>query len=146
MAKNARVREDELPERVSLHEQKLSILDLPEKKGFHRKWVNDTHQGRNVQRHLKAGYRIIEETGMQVGGGNVDFPATQLGTGIRKSVGGGIEAIAMELPNEDFEADQKKKLDRARDKEKRIFEGKGFEGIDGKTSVETREGTRKQSE
>jgi hypothetical protein len=90
-----------------------NILSAVENPGFTRRFVND-ELGR-VQTFLDAGYRIVND-GSQAGDENVG-QASRLGSNSGKPVGGGTQAILMEIPNEYYQEDQAAKQQNIKEKE-----------------------------
>lgn len=93
---------------------KLTAEDRP---GYVRRWVNDVN-GR-VQMFEEAGYNAVRVP-TEVGEG-VSADATQLGSVVRKPVGGGVNAVLMEIPKEWNEEDQARKEQALKEKEKSLL-------------------------
>lgn len=94
--------------------------------GFVRRWVNDA-DGR-IAMFEKAGYEPVREP-TKVGDPNV-AEASQLGSVVRKPVGGGVDAILMEIPKEWNEEDQLAKEQALKKKEQSLLSeaNEGFYG------------------
>ena len=90
-----------------------SILKAPERKGFKRRFVND-EPGR-IQAFLDAGYVIVDQE-TQMGDKNVG-QASQVGSVAQKPVGGGMNAVLMEIPEDYYREDQAAKETRIKDLE-----------------------------
>lgn len=79
-----------------------SLLRAEQRPGFVRRYVNDVDA--RIQMFLDAGYEPV------TGQDNVnDYRAqdgSQLGSVVRKPVGGGITAVLMEIPEEFYREDQ----------------------------------------
>lgn len=117
-------REDELnptdrmgrPIRVPIGKQ--NRIAFEKRKGYHRHIVNDTKDGENIKSYLLAGYTFVTE---KTGGGDARAGAdTQIGAPVSRSVGGGIKAFLMEIPEELYNADQAEKQREIDEKEKAI--------------------------
>lgn len=79
-----------------------NILTTDQRPGYVRRWVNDV-DGR-LAMFEEAGYEAVR-TPTQVGdpaAGN----ASQVGSVVRKPVGGGVDAVLMEIPVEYYDEDQ----------------------------------------
>lgn len=114
---NKRVREKDEVERVPLHEQRKNLLTVPEKKGFVRRFVNDTEQGQRIKRFIKAGWRVVEDED-KVGDPGALNQNQSIGAGVRKHVGDNVFAILMEIEKKYYDEDQEAKatnLDRIED-------------------------------
>lgn len=98
----------ERPERVPLHRQ--NILHADTRPGYVRRLVND--QDDRIERFKKAGWSPVEDE--QVGDPHAG-DASSLGSMTTKSVGAGMKAVLMEIPEEHYQEDQ-------RDKQKRVNE------------------------
>lgn len=85
-----------------------NVLTAPQRPGFVRRFVNN--KGDRVQRFKEAGYLIVEDE-IQVGDPKIGR-SSQLGSDVRPHVGGGMQAVLMEIPEEyykeDFKAAQNK--------------------------------------
>lgn len=123
--------EDMRPKRVPIHEQRRDIMNAPRKTGFVRRWVNMI--GDRVERMKLAGYNIVEES-VPVGDPSVTGNNQSLGTGARKGVGGGVQAVLMEIPKELYDEDQKAKIQNLAEKEAQLRKSlnSGNEGTYGK--------------
>jgi hypothetical protein len=113
--------EESRPKRVPLHEQVRNKMTTTQKPGFVRRFVNDI--GDRIERLKLAGYRVVEEQ-VSVGEDNVVKQNQTLGSGARRNVGGGMQAILMEIPQELYEADQKEKQREIARKESTIIKKK----------------------
>ena len=130
---NKRVRETKSPERIPLAEQNKSVLAVPPKPGFVRRWVNDDPKsaGLRINAFILAGWRIVQEE-VQVGTEGVVNQNQSLGTGARKHVGGGFTAILMEIEKKYYDEDQATKMERISTTERAIY---GGEGLSEKTKI-----------
>jgi hypothetical protein len=90
------------PKRVPLHRQ--NIIHADTKAGFVRRMVNDTDD--RIERFKKAGWTEVENA--QIGDPHAGDPSS-LGSASVKSVGAGMKAILMEIPEEFYQEDQKDK-------------------------------------
>lgn len=86
-------------ERVPLHRQ--NIIHADTRPGYVRRLVNDTDD--RIERFQKAGWCPVE--GEQIGDEHAGDPSS-LGSVSVKSVGSGMKAILMEIPEEYYNADQ----------------------------------------
>ena len=89
-------------ERVPLHRQ--NIIHTDTRPGFVRRLVNDVDD--RIERFQKAGWSPVE--GEQIGDEHAGDPSS-LGSASVKSVGAGMKAVLMEIPEEYYKADQKDK-------------------------------------
>lgn len=92
---------------------------------FEYRWVND-HDGR-LQMFEDAGYEAVKEP-TEVGDPRAG-DASQLGSTVRKPVGGGKSAVLMRIPRELYHEDQDAKEQRLRAKEQALLQeaqGEGF--------------------
>jgi hypothetical protein len=94
-----------------------SILTAPEKRNFKRRFVND-EPGR-IQAFLDAGYRIVDEE-TQMGDENVG-QASQVGSVAHKPVGGGMNAVLMEIKDDWYQEDQDAKEAQLKEKEQGVL-------------------------
>jgi len=98
--------EKKRPERVPLGTR--NVLTAPKRPGYVRRFVND-EPGR-IQQFEAAGYSVVKED-VQVGdpkaGKNL-----KPGSGVSLPVGGGTDAVLMEIKEEFYKEDQKAKQDR----------------------------------
>ena len=90
-----------------------NVLKAEEREGYKRRFVNDT-DGR-VQTFLEAGYTIVSD-GTQTGDANVG-DASRLGSNSGKPVGGGTNAVLMEIKEDWYKEDQDAKQAHIKDKE-----------------------------
>lgn len=79
-----------------------NLLRAEQRPGFVRRYVNDVDT--RIQMFLEAGYEPVK------GQDNInDYRAqdgSQLGSVVRKPVGGGVTAVLMEIPEEFYKEDQ----------------------------------------
>lgn len=97
------------------------------REGFHRRWVNDV-PGR-LEQFEQAGY--VQVTDPTKVGDPRAADASQLGSVVRKPVGGGIDAVLMEIPEEFYREDQDAKEHALKQKERSLLSeatGEGFYG------------------
>ena len=94
-----------------------AVLSAPEKKDFKRRFVND-EPGR-IQAFLDAGYRIVDEK-TQMGDENVG-QASQVGSVANKPVGGGMNAVLMEIKDDWYQEDQDAKEAHLQEKEQGLL-------------------------
>lgn len=104
-----------------------NVLTAEQRPGYVRRWVND-EDGR-IAMFQEAGYEPVK-TPTEVGdpmAGN----ASQLGSVVRKPVGGGKTAVLMEIPEEFYLEDQAAKEAHLKAKEGALLDevkGEGFYG------------------
>ena len=90
------------PKRVPVGTRKVLVAE--DRPGYHRRWVND--QGDRIQAFLDAGYTPVRQAGADISDERTQDP-NKLGSSIvRKSVGGDVYAILMEIPQEYYDEDQ----------------------------------------
>jgi hypothetical protein len=90
----------ERPQRVPLHDS--NVLTADQRPGYRRRFVNDV--GDRIAKFEQAGWVVVrgdagafkDRTGK----------ASQLGEAVRKPVGGGMNAVLMEIPEEYYTEDQ----------------------------------------
>jgi hypothetical protein len=92
----------ERPKRVPLHRQ--NIISASTKEGYVRRMVNDTDD--RIERFKKAGWTPVE--GEQIGDPHAADPSS-IGSMSTKSVGAGMKAVLMEIPEEHYNEDQNDK-------------------------------------
>ena len=110
-------------------------LKYASRKGFHRRVFNDVDD--RIQQAKEAGYEIVQ--GKDLGGEPYAGDASQLGSTVRKPVGGGKNGVLMEIPNKYYVEDQEAKQARidaaeqemreSRDTRARLGEGQ-YGGVD----------------
>jgi len=111
------------------------ILTAPKRPGFVRRFVNDIDE--RVQTFEEAGYEIVREP-TKVGDKRAGTE-TQLGSPVRKAVGGGVGAVLMEIPEEYYEEDQEAKEAKRRDMEESMKQQARQEGHYGEIKIEKRQ-------
>ena len=94
--------------RVPLHRQNIITADT--RPGYVRRIVND--QDDRIERFIKAGWTPVE--GEQIGDEHAADPSS-LGSATVKSVGAGMKAVLMEIPESLYKEDQN-------DKQKKVNE------------------------
>lgn len=94
-----------------------NVLVADENPGYKRRWVND-EPGR-IQMFEEAGYRIVEGQN-QSGQKNVG-QASQVGSVARKPVGGGTNAVLMEISDDWYKEDQAAKEAQLKEKEQGLL-------------------------
>ncbi len=125
---NKRVRENNVSKRIPLSEQSKSVMTVPKKAGWVRRFVNDDpkHPGVRIGRFLKAGWRIVEDD-VDVGTEGVVNQNQSLGSGARKYVGGGMHAVLMEIEEQYYSEDQELKAMKIDQLEAQIRNGQGID-------------------
>lgn len=96
-----------------------NVLRVEPRKGYHYRWVNDDQDRQRVQKFLDAGYGFVTEPVEIDADGEAGRP-TQMGKRVCRSVGGGVKAYLMQIPQEFYEADQKRKSERVDESEEAI--------------------------
>jgi hypothetical protein len=123
----------ERPDRsISPHKKRVPVgtrnkLTAPEREGFVRRFVNDT-DGR-LPMFEDAGYtpvRVPTQVGDPAAGN-----ASQVGSVVRKPVGGGVDAVLMEIPKEWYDEDQLAKEQRLKEKEQSLLKEAVAAGAEG---------------
>jgi len=99
--------------KVSPHPGRIPVgsrdrLKFEEREGYHRRVVNDV-DGR-IEMFKQAGYELVTTptAGAELQAGD----ASQIGSVVRKPVGGGVDGVLMEIPKEWYEEDQAAKEQR----------------------------------
>ena len=103
-----------------------SKLTADNRPGFKRRFVND-EDGR-VDMFLRAGYEIVNDVDT-IGQPRVG-DASNTGSRPYKSVGGGMNAVLMEIPEEFYNEDQAAKERRIADKSEGLLAGENGEKLD----------------
>jgi len=85
-------------------------LKFGQRPGYRRHVVNDTKDGARIKMFLDAGWRMVE--GETTSADGEAGRASQIGTPVRRSVGAGVYAFLMEIPEELYMRDQKLKWDK----------------------------------
>lgn len=93
-----------------------NVLTAPERDGYKRRFVND--KDNSIQRYLDAGYTIVENTSIGEDSAN---EASQLGSAARKPVGGGMNAVLMEIRKDWYQEDQDAKEARLKQNEQGLL-------------------------
>jgi len=106
-----------------------NVLTAEQKKGFVRRYVNDD-PGR-IQMFLEAGYKVVDEDA-QMGEENAG-QASQLGSVAQKPVGGGTNAVLMEIKQDWYQEDQAAKEAQLKDKEQGLLLDENGRSPDSKT-------------
>lgn len=120
-----RVRENTSPQRIPLAEQNKSVLTVPKKEGFVRRWVMDDKRTERVNAFLRAGWRIVTDM-VDVGTDGVVNQNQSLSTGARKSDRSGSTLILMEIERRYYDEDQAVKMARIDEIERAIYGGEGI--------------------
>lgn len=108
-----------------------NILKAPKREGFVRRFVNDVED--RVEVFEEAGYEIVREP-TQIGDERAGTE-TQLGSPVRKSVGGGVAAVLMEIPEEYYNEDIAAREAKTKDMEASMKQGARKEGFYGETKI-----------
>jgi len=109
-----------------------NILTAPKKSGFVRRFVND--KGDRIESFKAAGWNAVDDD-VQVGDPKAG-KASSMGSLVNPSVGGGMRAVLMEIPEDFYNEDQaaaQAKITRIENEIKRSLPG--ADGLDGKVSI-----------
>lgn len=103
-----------------------NTLTTDQRPGFVRRVVNDVNG--KVEKLLSFGYELVR-TPTKVGDERAGA-ATQLGSVVRKPVGGGVDAVLMEIPEEFYREDQQAKVAKTKEVERALLAeaNEGFYG------------------
>jgi hypothetical protein len=112
------------PKRIPLGTR--NVLKYPKRPGYVRRVVNDVED--RIQRFKDAGYEIVQKKDLPSGDSRAG-DASQMGMPVSKSVGNGVKAVLMEIPEEWYEEDQKAKQDKIKAAEAAMKQNKG--GVEG---------------
>lgn len=99
-----------------------NVLTAPKKPGYSRRFVNADDKSR-IQMFLDAGYTIVNDNKSQktqVGDEDTGNPQL-LGSVAGKPVGGGIDAVLMEIPEDWYNEDQAAKETQIKQKEQGLL-------------------------
>jgi len=112
------------PKRVPLGTR--NVLKYPKRPGYVRRVVNDVED--RIQRFKEAGYEIVQKKDLPSGDPRAG-DASQMGMPVSKSVGNGVKGVLMEIPEEWYKEDQKRKQDKIKADEMAMKQSKG--GVEG---------------
>lgn len=103
-------------------------LSVPERKGYVRRWVNDT-EGRLLQAE-QGGYQFSTDQSLQIGAQDVDNVNRDLGARISRVVdkSTGQKAYLMEIKADFYAEDQQAKANKIAETDRLIKTGKLDEG------------------
>jgi hypothetical protein len=103
-------------------------LSVPERKGYVRRWVNDT-EGRLMQAE-QGGYQFATDQSLQIGAPDVDNANRDLGARISRVVdkSTGQKAYLMEIKADFYAEDQRMKAKTVAEKDALIKNGKLDDG------------------
>lgn len=94
--------------------------------GFHYRFVNDYDD--NVLSFQEGGYEVVQDKDVSIGDRRVDKSAAE-GSVKHISVGGGMKAVLMRIPQDLYDQDQAEKEQRIREQElaikKEVLNGHG---------------------
>ena len=116
-----------------------NVLIAGERKGFVRRWINDVDD--RLQRAKDAGYTAV------LGHGKTSDPragdGSQVGSVTSKSVGGGVRAVLMEIPEKFYREDQAAKQRQVDASEEGLsrqhsVRGNQYGGVYGKVKLSSR--------
>lgn len=120
-------REIEIRQRVPVSGPRDVLTVYGKDPNYYYRWVNDT--GNRVQRFLRGGYEIVTDD-LEVGAPRVGVPEAE-GSPLKISVGGGLNAYLMRIPQEWYNEDQKRKDEAVDATEDVIFNRTKEEGMYG---------------
>lgn len=89
------------PQRTPLGRR--NVLTASARKGYQRRWVNDTDD--RLLRAQEAGYTFVQDPTANTSDQVAGDPA-QMGSATSKSVGKGVRAYLMEIPEDFYREDQ----------------------------------------
>ena len=118
------------PKRVPLGLR--NILTVEQRPGYVRRWINDAED--RVQRAIDGGYAPVTEP-LKVGDPRSGADS-QVGKTVSRSVGGGMKAILMEIPEDLYREDQAEKQQRVDASEASLRPQQG-DGQYGKIDIES---------
>lgn len=95
------------PQRTPINGTRSVLKIKGQEEGYHYRVVND--EGDRVSQLEAAGYEIVKDPNVQVGDRRV-AKATQEGSPVRVSVGGGIQGYVMRIRKDWYDEDQAAKL------------------------------------
>ncbi len=103
-------------------------LSVPERKGYVRRWVNDT-EGRLMQAE-QGGYQFATDQSLQIGAPDVDNVNRDLGARISRVVdkSTGQKAYLMEIKSDFYAEDQQAKANKIAETDRLIKTGKLDDG------------------
>lgn len=103
MTKNTKkTRATNRPKRTTIGTRR--VLSAEEREGFNRRFVNDTDD--RIQRFLDAGYTFVEREDADTSDLRAQDPSKMGKSRVRKSVGNGVNAFLMEIPQEWYDEGQ----------------------------------------
>ena len=111
-----RTREQDAPVVAQVRKARVPLgvprtrLTLPDRPGYKRRWINDDGKGR-LQAALEGGYTFIEDPNLMAGqDGGGDKTDSRVSRIVGRAEGGKpLRAFAMEIPSEQYKADQASK-------------------------------------
>lgn len=113
------------PERIPVAQQ--DKLKYDQREGFKRRVVNDIDDGQRVKMFEDAGWKKVTAPNQDLRQDSMG--ESQMGTEVRRSVGGGRVAVLMEIPEKMYGADQKLKQDKIDENERSLVRNKN-DGVD----------------
>lgn len=109
-----------------------NILTAPKREGYQRRFVNDV--GDRVEQFLANGWNVVTDETIQVGDERVG-KSQPIGSPITKDVGVGVTAVLMEIPQELYDARQKRKSEIIAEKERKMALQNRAEGAYGNVKI-----------
>lgn len=105
------------------------VLSFPERPGYVRRVVNDYKD--RVERMKRLGWEVVQEPGIQIGDERAIEANKNAEGSPYFSVGGGMMAVLMEIPEEYWEADKEVKRESRTRIEREIRNQSKKDGYDG---------------
>lgn len=114
-----------------------NVLTAETRDGYVRRWFNDTDD--RIERAKEAGYTEVIKSSAKVGD-EMAGADSQMGSLVSKSVGGGMRAVLMEIPEEFYREDQEAKQERVDAREAGLrprsdVKGKQYGGFYGDSKI-----------
>ena len=116
--------ETKRPKRIPLGTR--NVLRYPKRAGYVRRIVNDVED--RVMRFQQAGYEVVQKKDLPSGDPRAG-DASQMGMPVAKSVGNGVKGVLMEIKEEWYLEDQKRKQTGVSAQEQSMKQSKG--GVEG---------------
>ena len=116
--------EEKRPKRIPLGTR--NVLQYPKRPGYVRRVVNDVED--RVMRFQQAGYEIVQKKDLPSGDPRAG-DASQMGMPVSKGVGNGVKGVLMEIKEEWYLEDQKRKQTDVSAQEAAMRQNKG--GVEG---------------
>ncbi|MFH1420488.1 MAG: hypothetical protein ABIG30_00810 [Candidatus Aenigmatarchaeota archaeon] len=95
----------ESPKRIPVAFQ--NTMKYEQREGYTRRVVNDVNDGQRVRMMELGGWKIVGQGDQDLS--DATMTPSQIGTQVRRSVGGGVTGVLMEIPTPIYEKDQRAK-------------------------------------